>query len=227
MNYVLIGDIHSQARQLESALSFIQNNISNARVIFLGDIFDSKNDYSDSYAVYSLIREAEQNLNAIILQSNHQDKLIRFIRGNQVHINSGLEKTINELILHVSFEDLYAWLIRQPFGMVFRDNDGVEYRSAHAYFSDEVDVPNYDEYHLVKVLQKHLKHEFLYGPYDAKRNRVHWWENHNSSQDFIRVAGHYRVVYNQNQSLILDGSCGNDDGRLHIYDVNQKEFHSF
>jgi len=97
MNYVLIGDIHSQADKLEKALSFIHQNIQNSRVIFLGDIFDSKNDYSDSHLVYKLVREAEKSLNAITIQSNHQDKLVRYLRGDSVELNNGLDKTVEDL----------------------------------------------------------------------------------------------------------------------------------
>lgn len=229
MNYVLIGDIHSQAKNLENALSFIRKNIQNAKVIFLGDVFDSKTDYSNSYSVYSLIREAEETLNAIVLQSNHQDKLIRYLKGNKIHINSGLDKTLEELLQHLSVESLYDWLIRQPFGVVFRDSFNIEFRCAHAYFSDEVQVQNYEKEYYVRAVQVHHKHQFLYGIQDEKRNRINWWKNDNSSQPFIRVAGHYRTVYTNldNKSLVLDSCCGERNQLLSIYDVNERRIYQF
>ena len=230
MNYVLIGDIHSQANQLKKALYYIRQNIENARIIFLGDIFDSKHDYSDSYSVYNLVREAEEELGAITIQSNHQDKLIRHFRGTKVELNNGLDKTVQDLIQHdVSSDEMYNWLIRQSFGVVFRDKFGLEFRCAHAYFSSDVKVLDYSDYYLVKTLSRHHKHEFLYGLQDIKKNRVNWWENKNSHNEFVRVAGHYKTVYLnlKNKSLVLDSFCGDVGGVLSIYDVNSRKLHQF
>jgi len=229
MNYVLIGDIHSQAKNLENALSFIRKNISNAKVIFLGDIFDSKTKYSDSYSVYSLIREAERDLNAVILQSNHQDKLIRHLRGNKVHINTGLQRSLDELLKILSMDELYNWLIRHPYGIVFRDAFHNEFRCAHAYFSSEVQVYDYLESYYVRAISKEHIHQFLYGIQDSYKNRINWWDNDNKSQRFIRVAGHYRKIYTNlsNKSLVLDSCCGEDKGLLSIYDVNERRIYQF
>jgi hypothetical protein len=230
MNYVLIGDIHSQAKNLEGALSFIRKNIQDAKVIFLGDIFDSKNNYSNSYSVYNLVRDAEQNLNAIILQSNHQDKLIRHIRGNNIELNNGLDKTVEDFIQHnVSYDELYNWLIRQPFGYVFRDHQGIEFRCAHAYFNSKINIQNYEVEYYVRAISRQYKHDFLYGIQDSKRNRINWWESDNSQNSFIRVSGHYKTIYTNldNKSLILDSCCGDVDGKLSIYHVNARKLYQF
>jgi hypothetical protein len=230
MNHVLIGDIHSQADKLKSALTFIQNNIQDPRIVFLGDLFDSKNDYSDSYTVYKLVKEAEQNLNAITIQSNHQDKFIRFLRGNKVTINNGLNKTISDFILHnVSHEEMYAWLSRQAYGIVFRDAHGIEFRCAHAYFSSDIQVQEYETQYLVKAVSNRHKHEFLYGLQSSKESRVNWWESDNSANNFIRVAGHYQTLYTNlnNKSLVLDSCCGNTNGKLSIFNVNTRTLHQF
>lgn len=230
MNYVLIGDIHSQADKLEDALAFIRANIQNARVVFLGDIFDSKNSYSDSYSVYNLVRQAEQELNAITIQSNHQDKLIRYFKGNKVELNNGMDKTISDFTQYdVSLTDVYEWLIRQSFGIVFRDEFGIEFRCAHAYFSPEVQIKEYTEQYLVKAITRHHKHEFLYGLQDSKKNRVNWWELNNSENSFIRAAGHYKTIYTnlENKSLVLDSCCGDVDGKLSIFNVNSRTIHQF
>ena len=230
MNYVLIGDIHSQADKLYDALSFIKNNIKDSRIVFLGDIFDTKNNYSDSFSVYTLVRQAEQELNAITIQSNHQDKLIRYIRGNKVELNNGLDKTIEEFNQNnVQLMELYDWLIRQSFGIVFRDEFGIEFRCAHAYFSSEVQIQEYNEQYFVKAITRHHKHEFLYGLQDSKKNRVNWWELNNSENSFVRVSGHYKTLYTnlENKSLVLDSCCGDIKGKLSIYDVNSRAIHQF
>lgn len=230
MNYVLIGDIHSQANKLKEALSYIRKNIQNSRIIFLGDIFDSKQEYSDSCLVYKLVREAEIDLGAITIQSNHQDKFIRYYRGNNTQINNGLDKTIEDLQQqNISIEEVYQWLIRQSFGVVFRDKYGVEFRCAHAYFSSDLNIMNYEDEYLVKALSTKHKHEFLYGLQDSKKKRINWWENDNTHEKFIRVSGHYKTVYLNldNKTLILDSCCGEIGGLLSIYDVNSRTIHQF
>jgi hypothetical protein len=230
MNYVLIGDIHSQANKLKDAIAFIKENIKNSRIVFLGDIFDSKHEYSNTYSVYQLVREAEADFNAITIQSNHQDKLIRFIKGNKVELNNGLDKTIEEFNQNnVSLMELFEWLIRQSFGVVFRDKFGIEFRCAHAYFSPEVQIQDYKEQYLVKAITRQQKHQFLYGLQDSKKNRVSWWNTDNSENSFVRVSGHYKTVYTnlENKSLVLDSCCGDVDGKLSIYDVNSRTIHQF
>lgn len=229
MNYVLIGDVHSQAKNLENALTFIRKKIKNARVIFLGDLFDSKNSYSDSLGVYNLVRESEIDLNAIILQSNHQDRLIRFLKGNEIRLNHGLDKTISELSSHISLDVLYEWLIRQSFGIVFKDIYDVEFRCAHAYFSDEIQIQEYKYEYFIRAIKKEFKHQFLYGVQDSKKNRIEWWNQNNQNQSFVRVSGHYRNLYVnlENKSLVLDSCCGDENGKLSVYDVNSRSLHQF
>ena len=77
MGYAIIGDVHSDAIKLEKAFNYAQEH--NLKIILLGDLFDSRCDYSDSIGVYELVK----NSSAIVLQSNHQEKLIRYLAKNQ------------------------------------------------------------------------------------------------------------------------------------------------
>ena len=230
MNYVLIGDIHSQADKLENALNYIRQCIENPCVVFLGDIFDSRCEYSDSKLVYSLVRDAEKNLNGIVLQSNHQDKLIRYLKGNKVQLLGGLDRTIQDIIGgRISQEVLYKWLLGHAFGVVFKDSEGTEYRCAHSYFNSEIQIQEYTTHYLVKTLSRKHKHQFLYGITDSDGTRTMWWENDNSYQNYVRVAGHYHTVYTNlhNKSLVIDSGCGSVGGKLTIFDVNSKNLHQF
>lgn len=140
-HWAIIGDIHSQAHKLERAIAYCR--VNNRKPLFLGDIFDSRCPTSDSFGVYKMLRVAQCELGAIILQSNHQDKLIRFLHGNKVTENYGLSRTIAEFGLRsptpkVSRGELLDWLSEMPFGIVFVDDKGHEYRAAHAYFPSKV-----------------------------------------------------------------------------------------
>lgn len=229
-NYVLIGDVHSQYLQLYSAFKFIDKNISNYFIVFLGDLFDSRNDYSNSVRVYELIRHLEDKQKCVVLQSNHQDKLIRYLKGNNVYLNNGLDKTIEDFNKsNISKFEILDWLLKLPYGICFKDYSELEYRCAHAYFSSKFFVPeNYSEEHYINVVSKNTKSKCLYGIVENEK-RIEWW-NKEFPHSWIRVAGHYHQVHidlEKTKSIVLDGSCGNDNGKLYIYDVNSKQFYFF
>jgi hypothetical protein len=229
-NYVLIGDIHSQYLQLQSAINYIQKNIDNYHIIFLGDLFDSRTDYSNSIGVYELVRELQTQNKSTTLQSNHQDKLIRYLKGNQVYLNNGLDRTVEEFkSSSVSQEELLNWLNTFPYGIAFKDKNNLEYRCSHAYFSSKLFIPEdyLDEYR-VDVVSKQTKSKCLYGVIHENK-RFEWW-NIESPHSWVRVAGHYHKIHidlNNTKSIVLDGSCGSDDGKLYIYDVNSQQSFSF
>lgn len=221
-NFSLISDIHSQAQQLSDALDYCQKN--NLTPLFLGDLFDSKCEDSDSMGVYNLVRNAQENMNAIIIQSNHQNKLIRYLRGNDVVQNFGLDKTIAEL-QSLDQSKLLSWLESFPYAIVFKDKNNLEYRVSHAYFSSQIDVPEYVNFYLFYELPKKHQQQMLYGIFSGK-DRINWWEN-KSHNNWIRVCGHYHHVHIDDHSIVLDGCCGEDGGKLLMYDVNQKQLHQF
>lgn len=224
-NYVLVGDIHSQYLQLNDALNFIIKNIDNPYIIFLGDLFDSRVDYSDSVSVYSLVRTLQDKGLCTILQSNHQDKHIRYLKGHDVYLNNGLDLTIEDFKKsNIDNDEILSWLQSFPYGITFKDKDNVEYRCSHAYFSSTLLVPeSYVGEYKIDLVSKKTKSKCLYGPlYDTER--VEWWTKP-SSNSWIRVAGHYHRVHidlETTKSLVLDAECGSPGGKLCIYDVNLK-----
>lgn len=227
-NYALIGDIHSHYSRLSQALLYCRDN--ELTPILLGDIFDSRCFVSESVEVYYLVREAEEALGAIVLQSNHQNKLIRHLKGNKVVLNHGLERTIEEFEnSSVDLEVLLEWLNTRPYGIVFKDKFGEEYRCAHAYFSSRIEVPEYEDHFLVEhdLLTTKIKNVMIYGPVNAE-GRIAWWDSPRR-HDYRMVAGHYHVVVDRDHCLVLDGECG-DEGEhvfLGLYDVNKKLLKKF
>lgn len=236
INYVLIGDVHSQSNKLTSAINWVQSSIENYHIIFLGDLFDSRCDFSDSVGVYNMIQTLEQNHLATTIQSNHQHKLLRHYKGNRIVQNHGIDRTIAEFDADESIhkEVLYSWLNNLPYGVVFRDKFGTQYRAAHAFFSTKVEVPSkIYGLHKVYATNKKMEAEFIYGPNKTKDGileRIEWWKtDQNITRKWIRVAGHYHLVYINDDAkcLILDGSCGIEGGSLCAYDVNTKTLMNF
>lgn len=222
-NYALIGDIHSIYSRLSQALTYCQEH--NLTPIFLGDIFDSRCSISDSVSVYNSIRDAEKTLGAIVLHSNHQDKLVRYLKGHKIVLNHGLDTTVHEFSdANVDFKELLNWLDSKPYGVVFKDRNNIEYRCAHAYFSSRVEVSDYDDVCFInsESLNKKLKSVMIYGPVNNE-GRIHWWETPRK-HNYVMVSGHYRKLIIEEHCLVLDGECGNEGDHvfLALYDVNKK-----
>ena len=227
MGYAIIGDVHSDSKKLKQALNYAQEH--NLKIILLGDLFDSRCDYSDSIGVYELIR----NSDAIILQSNHQEKLIRYLMGNNVVLNNGLDITVDEFSnAGISNQELLDWLTRMPYGIVFKSKHNVEYRCCHAYFSSKIEIPEYDDEYLVTgdQINRRTRGLMLYGPIDHQntKTRILWWENPRH-HDYVMVSGHYHHVYIDDHSIVLDGGCGGpeENNYLCLYDVDNKLLKKF
>lgn len=226
-NYVIMGDVHSQMDKFYNSVAWVQNHVDNFHIVQLGDLFDSRTSYSDSIGVYQLCKELQDKNQITILQSNHQDKLIRALKGNNVSIGNGLELTLRDIDRSsVSRSEILEWLIRMSYGVVFKDSMGVEYRCAHAYFSSKLQVQDYHEMFMIKAVNKINKHKMIYGLHDSLGERVHWWTEE-SNLNWVRVSGHYHVLHIGEKSLVLDGGCGDVNGKLIIYDVNSKSHHKF
>lgn len=227
-NYALIGDIHSIYSRLSQALTYCEHQ--DLIPIFLGDIFDSRCSVSDSVGVYNLIRDAEKKLNAVVLQSNHQNKFIRYLKGHKISANHGLDVTIEEFKnSSIDMNELLEWLDNRPYGAVFKDKDDLEYRCAHAYFSSRIEVPNYEEIHLIhsNQLNKKIKNVMIYGPVNNE-GRIEWWKT-NKKHHYKMVSGHYHKLIIEDHCLILDGECGDEGDHvfLALYDVNKKLLKKF
>lgn len=227
-NYAIIGDVHSNYSKISQALFYCKEN--NLTPILLGDLFDSRSSVSDSVKVYEIVKEFYDNFDAIVLQSNHQDKLIRYLKGNKVVLNHGLNKTVEEFEnSSVNLKELTEWLENLPYGVVFKDKTGYEYRCAHAYFSSRIEVPNYDEFFLVEKdsLSNKIKNLMIYGPINSD-GRVLWWKSP-KKHSYKMVSGHYHVVVDKEHCLVLDGECGDDGDHtfLGLYDVNKKIIKKF
>lgn len=229
-NFVLMGDVHSVSTQFELALSFIQNNIQDYHLVMLGDVFDSRCSESNSVAIYRKIRELQESGVATLLHSNHQWKLQRYLRGNSVKVNESLQQTLNDFgASDVTKDELLEWLSQLPFALSFRDANGLEYRCSHAYHSSQLYVPHsYDGMYRVQEVSRKMRDKLLYGELKSDGQSLEWWEN-SSEHQWIRCAGHYRIVTvsYDNHAIVLDSCCGNENGFLSIFDVNNRSLHQF
>ena len=227
-SFALISDVHSQAHLLKLALEYCGDH--NLTPLFLGDLFDARVENTDSVSVYHQVKEQIENNSAICLQSNHQNKLLRHLKGNNVFIGEDLQRTLNDFReAKICLDEVYEFLSTMPYGVVFKDKNQVEYRVAHAYFSSRIDVPEYQDFCLIyeNRLNKSTKSTMLYGPIQREeKQRIEWWKN-NRTRDYVLVSGHYHTVCINENSIVLDPECGSPDGALGLYDVNSKVLKRF
>ena len=234
--YALIGDLHSQLEPLLQALNYCLTR--GLTPVILGDVFDSRCPHSDSYGVYTALRSAQETFpGMVILRSNHQDKLERYIKGTLKAPLPELVRTLGDFeSAGVSLDSLLKWLESMPYGFCFRDHAGKEYRCAHAFFPSWVEVPEYENSVEIHELTRKASQLAMYGPsyYGDNKGRVFWWKTH-SKRDWVRVAGHYHVVFEGENSLVLDGGCGgtsrswfcDNPPELCLYEVDERSLRRF
>jgi protein phosphatase len=100
----IIGDIHGCCTELEQLLEklgyvksssdSIYQHPEDRKVIFVGDLVDRGDRIIDTL---NLVRKMIQAGTAICVAGNHEDKLLRKLRGKKVKINHGLEQTVAEI----------------------------------------------------------------------------------------------------------------------------------
>lgn len=237
--YALIGDVHSQIGPLEKALDFCK--VRGLTPVLLGDLFDSRMETSNSVEVYRLARESVEKMDAVILRSNHQNKFERYARGAKVRVEGEFSRTLSDFSeARIPVEEVAEWLNTFPYGIVFRDSAGKEYRCSHAMFPSWIVVPGYDQIHKVMEVTSKARDYMLYGPrvagavWPKEETRVFWWEK-DSERDWVRVAGHYHKVFISDKSIVLDGQMGgtldpdfdSSQARLCLWDVNNKKLSTF
>ena len=101
----IIGDVHGCHQELLDLLAKLgyatdqqtPTHPEGRRAIFLGDLVD-RGPASDR--VLQTVQDMTQAGQALCVSGNHEDKLLRHLRGHNVRISHGLERTIEQLEAH-------------------------------------------------------------------------------------------------------------------------------
>lgn len=228
-NLVLIGDVHSQYSKFSRAVKWIENNVENYHIIQGGDLFDSRTTESDSASVYELMKSLGDKIT--VLHSNHLWKLFRWSQNPEIGTTDCMKRTITDLTeAGISFDEVNSWLKTLPYGIAFKDSNNQEYRACHAFWNRKIYVPHsYDGLYKIQDVTRKSRDYMLYGLKrkvgDDSRESVRWWKE-KADHEYIRVSFHYHTISvdptgrTGNKHIILDGSCGSDNGELPVYVVN-------
>ena len=94
--YYIFGDIHGCLKNLENILDQIKDIITDDdQIIFLGDYID-RGEFS--YEVIEFLIDISEKYNAIFLQGNHEDMLIKYKSGMfdfRIYLENGGMATLN------------------------------------------------------------------------------------------------------------------------------------
>lgn len=232
---IFIPDVHSQHQKLEEALDWVSKTFNYYQLVLLGDVLDSRLDnheknyppYSDPKKTFEIVRDLVDNECAILLQSNHQDKLRRWLmhhledkQYNPVTVNQGLDYTISQFVDKLTIEEkanLYQWLSNLPYHVVVDSYDLqhdriMTFLCGHGYFSTTVNIEQPSEKH---------RNEALYGLLTRDKKRIPFWEADSPisfyGQPAIRVVGHHHQLWKGKHQRVLDGGCGSSNGSLCVH----------
>ena len=221
--YAIIGDVHSQGKLLSAALTHCKER--SLTPILLGDLFDSRCDVDETLYTWHLANHAQAEMGAIILNSNHQERLADAISGDLEYAYY-CEETFRSLDEFMAVgTDLFRlkqWLESLPDGFVFWDKDGLEHCCAHAYFPTVLRRQNETEPYTVEATDSEMEEKMVWGPYNKDGRRYHWWNHTPENQTFVRVAGHYHIIKKKPGALVLDANSGYDDGAVPLYEVDDQ-----
>jgi len=237
----IIGDVHGDYQKLERSLSIINvfrdehgiwYNPHDYKIIFLGDLNDSRIPLRKGYSVSSVTcllwaKELVDQHEAIVLNSNHHNNLYRAYIGKKSRLNNDLYRTLLEISEYIEkgydylIEDIINWLKGLPCYHSFIHN-AQRYTCVHAFYT-----PN-----MSKFNPKRKDFDRAINGLIEKGELAKWWMN---SRKYVRqgeivIAGHYQVVGEYERAIMLDGGCGNVKGNtlvsLSIHNQNLDYFYT-
>lgn len=95
-NYVVVGDIHGCLLEFKELLSILDDRYNKNFVIFsVGDTID-RGDYNIDTLMLTISLAKEGKFFEV--KSNHLDKFVRWLKGFNVNISHGMQKTVDEFL---------------------------------------------------------------------------------------------------------------------------------
>lgn len=209
---IFVGDIHGRIDLLKNLLN--SYSIDDYFYVFCGDL----NDYGDEYRDISSSLDCINIVSAYVarglaecVKSNHQDKLMRYLKGAKVTPSHGLNNTITEIEKKTQdYRDgLAKWLEERPYFFKISE-DGKDYVAVHAYFDDYM----LDIVENTRALENKKKLDWfksccIYGMTTKTEGRIEFWRGDHIEKNITKfhlISGHYHQTINRNNFTMLDTS---------------------
>lgn len=204
----IIGDVHGcfgELTKLIRKLGYKQDengkyhHEENRKLVFVGDVVDRG---EASIPTLKLIMKLCRDDIAYMVLGNHDDRLLRYLKGNAVEVKHGLETTAAELEKEdeETKKDILSFLESLPAYYLFDDG---KLACVHAGIKEE---------YLGKYTRS-IKQFCLYGMTTGEINemgmpvRLDWADGYKG--DTVIVYGHtpYLYVYKRNNAYCVDTGC--------------------
>ena len=218
----IIGDIHGCCDELEMLLDKlgyekndgVYSHPDKRQAAFLGDFCDRGNRNAD---VLRIVMDMVKSGSAIAVPGNHDVKLLKYLRGKNINITHGIEKTINEIeACGEEFKKETAEFIDNLISHYVLDNGNLVI--AHAGLKNEY----------IGRASKKVREFCLYGEVTGETDEFGLPVRHNWTADY---RGRATVVYGHiaskdvnftNGTVCIDTGCV-FGGKLTAYRYPEKE----
>ncbi|WP_457641852.1 metallophosphoesterase [Persephonella sp.] len=232
--YAIIGDIHGCFLEFERLVNKIRKEYGkDTFIISVGDTVD-RGDYNIETIEFCFYLKKEGNF--IEIQSNHNRKFVKWLKGKNVRISYGMQKTVNEFLAlpeerQIELREEYIKYYSEcPLYLIINDNVVV----AHAGIKDDMIGKTGDK----------IKSFVLYGKTTGRYTekgfpeRLDWTKDRILRPDSPKIVyGHvvYDEPYINNRCYGIDTGCvlGNKltayipDEERFIYQKAEKVYFSF
>lgn len=210
--FMIIGDVHGCHDELLELLMTIQDP-SNTAIVFLGDLVDKGDQIAETLDLI------DNTHNIFSVMGNHENKLLRYLRGNKVSVSHGLDKTIKQIGLEdistdraqglrSTLESLPA-IIKLP-GDVYCIHGGIDPTK-----------------HVTKQARETLMYARTFDP-DTKnlRDASKYWFEYYTGTDKIFFGHQMHDEVNVAKNVYaMDGGCVHgEELRGMLYDVEKQTF---
>jgi len=212
MKFDIVGDLHACIHELYQLLEKLEYKWNNKTCLYeppegrtlvsVGDIVDRGRSSAVTYGFVKNMIEAGHMLSVC---GNHDDKLMRYAKGNNVTLSHGLDKTVKEFEQRgIPKESIHRFIKTLPYYLLLDDG---KLAVVHAAWKD--DLLKRSNFH------KKCRSWCLYGPTTGETNehglpvRIDWASKRVLQEDSLTVVyGHQPY----NEPRVINNTYGIDTG---------------
>jgi len=90
--FLVVGDVHNEVTMMQQAVDFA--TAADLRLVFVGDLVDYG---PEPLATIELANKLADTTDTVFIEGNHDNKVARFLKGNDITISHGMHITVNLL----------------------------------------------------------------------------------------------------------------------------------
>ena len=155
--YLVLGDIHNEYRFFMDASIYAEKN--DLHIISVGDVVDYGKHATSTIALASTLSKTGK---ATFIEGNHDNKIFRYLKGNNVTVSHGMVSTIEALESDpIVYEDFMTFYNNMKTHVVIGNTHMTHGGFTASYWSNEID-------------QKKFDRARLFGEIDTSKPFIEW-----------------------------------------------------